>query len=131
MPNRRSIFAVRAALAATMVAALASAGCQSTPRYPGASPTTSVVVDNTRANFGAMTIHLITPDGGRMSLGRVNPDESRTFRIRRALRPGDYRLEARGARRLRSGEFRLDEGDVMEWNLWTGEVRFRGRGEYR
>lgn len=131
MPDRRSRFATRGVLTLVVAAALATAACHSAPRYPGASPTTSVIVDNTRANFGTMTIHLITPDGGRMSLGRVNPDESRTFRIRRTLRPGDYRLEARGTRRLRSGEFRLDEGDVMEWNLWTGEVRFRGKGEYR
>lgn len=131
MPHRHPRSTPLAALAVTAVVALAGLACQSTARYPGATTTTSIVVDNTRANYGVMTIHLITPDGGRMSLGRVNADESRTFRVRRALRPGDYRLEARGTRRLSSGPFRLDEGDVMEWNLWTGEVRFRGRGEYR
>jgi hypothetical protein len=116
---------IRALTVLALVAGLA--GCASTASYPGSTPRTTVVVNNANSAMNAMTVHLLTPAGIRVPLGEVSLNESRAFTLRRDLRPGDYRLEARGARKVTSHAFRLDAGDVMEWDLRRNTVRFQGK----
>jgi hypothetical protein len=100
--------------------------CASSTPYPGSVPRTALIIDNTTSALTSMSVHLLTPEGGRVALGTVKLNESRTFTLRRSLRAGSYRLEARGTRKVVSSEFRLDAGDLIEWDLRRNRVRFQG-----
>jgi hypothetical protein len=110
-----------------LLVAAAVTACSSTAEYPRASARTTVVVTNVNTTLGSVQVHLETPTGYRVRLGAVAGNQARSFEVRRPLRPGDYRLEARGVRTLVSRPFRLEAGDVVEWQLRLNRVRLRGR----
>jgi hypothetical protein len=127
-PLRRSRRVPTPLAALLVVLALSAAtACASSTAYPGSIPRTSLTVDNSRSTLSSMTVNLLTPDGGRIALGTVKLNEAKTFALRRTLQPGAYRLEARGTRRVVSTEFRLDTGDLIEWDLRRNRIQFQGR----
>lgn len=114
-------------LAAALLASAALSACGTTASYPAPAARTLVVVNNAHTALNAMEVHLLTPTGRRMPLGHVGLNELKSFEVRRKLPPGSYRLEARGSQKILSREFRLDEGDLMEWDLSRNMVRYHGR----
>lgn len=114
-------------LASAFLAIAVLSGCGTTTSYPAPAARTLVVVNNAHTALNAMEVHLLTPTGRRMPLGHVGLNELKSFEVRRKLPAGSYRLEARGARKILSQEFRLDEGDLMEWDLSRNMVRYQGR----